>query len=279
MLSIEAAYQHCIQTLSIIFGTDEARAMSKWLFHDKYNLSESAIRANSRADFESSEILESDLKRMLNHEPLQYIIGYTYFGSLKLLVNQEVLIPRPETEELLQWVKLDHTAEQLVFADLCTGSGCIALWLKQQYPQAVIYATDIAKPSLELAQQSEINNFNQTSIQWLEHDLLNETWSHKIPDIVICNPPYIKLDEASSMLKNVLQFEPHRALFVEDDDALLFYKRAIDLFAETSILYFELNPLTAKDLQTYCVSMDLECELTNDYSGHCRFAKIQHKKA
>jgi release factor glutamine methyltransferase len=279
MLSIQSAYQHCHQTLSSIFGSDEARAMAKWLFNDKYDLSEAEIRSNAEQAFKHEVALAKDLERLLAHEPLQYVIGYTYFGPVKVKVNQEVLIPRPETEELLDWVKADVISADLVFADVCTGSGCIALWLKQHFPHAQIMASDIALPSLALAKQSELDQFEKPSIQWLLNDVLTEAWPAQPPNIVVCNPPYIMATEKTQMLPNVLSYEPHRALFVDGSDPLLFYKRVIDLFVSSAVIYFELNPLTAQDLLSHCERLGLSCELKSDWSGHCRFAKINQKKA
>jgi release factor glutamine methyltransferase len=279
MLSIQSAYQHCHQTLSSIFGSDEARAMAKWLFNDKYQLSEIDLRQSADKDFAHEVSLEQDLKRLLSHEPLQYVIGYTFFGPVKVNVNHEVLIPRPETEELLNWVKSDIIYTNQVFADVCTGSGCIALWLKHYFPHAQILASDIALSSINLAKQSELNHFEKPSIEWIVNDVINEAWPAKSPSIVVCNPPYIMASEKAQISSNVLDFEPHRALFVDGPDPLLFYKRVIDLFVSTAIIYFELNPLTAQDLLAYCQSLDLVCELKSDYSVHCRFAKIHHKKA
>jgi release factor glutamine methyltransferase len=251
--------------------------MSKRLLEDVFSVPPNTLMSNPVLPFEAEEKLEACLKRLLNHEPLQYVCGFEWFQGLRIAVGPEVLIPRPETAELVDWVVQDEdTSGKHVMADICTGSGCIALALRKRFPDATIIATDVSKQALALAMENESENFQDTRIKFAEHDILRQAWEFEWPEIVVCNPPYIGLTEAASMERNVLDFEPKLALFVEDEDTLLFYKKVILAFMpmEHTRIYFELNPLTADELVRYCEGLALKMELKKDMQGKNRFARV-----
>lgn len=276
MITLRTAYQKSKEILSGLYSNDEVNAILKVLFDYQYSIQSKDFILNGDNEFPHEEQLDEILNRLSNNEPIQYVLGFEMFNGLKILLNSNALIPRPETEELLEWIhELEATAPKTV-VDFCTGSGCIALSLKQMFPSANIFATDISKEAIELARSSEIENFNASEIHWQVQDLLNEPYLLDVPDLVVCNPPYIKLEEAAQMGINVMNFEPHLALFVIDDDALLFYKKVLGLFKCNSmpIVYFELNPLTADELERWCVAKGLICLFKNDLSGKKRFARI-----
>lgn len=180
--------------------------------------------------FPDTRVLESELlkysffvKRLKNNEPYQYITGYTWFTDLKILVNESVLIPRPETEELVNCLLENNTLQNPKILDVCTGSGCIALALKHYITAAEVLACDISATALATAK----NNADALSLNvaFYEADALTEPLeSFQNLDFLITNPPYITLKEKATLAKNVTDFEPGLALFVPDDDALIFYK-------------------------------------------------------
>jgi release factor glutamine methyltransferase len=206
----------------------------------------SSIYSNSEIEFLyrylNKELNDMDWKeitnRLLKYEPLDYIVGHTYFYKHKILVNKNVLIPRPETEELIENIfniyKDKHTFPKKII-EIGTGSGCISIVLKSLFPDAQIIAVDVSKEALEVAKQNAtLNNY---IIDFIELDFLNsKLWGgldHDF-DLIVSNPPYIPIAEKSTMLKNVLDFEPHVALFVEDTSPLLFYNKIFE-FAKSHL--------------------------------------------
>lgn len=200
---------------------------------------------------EDEERVDEIIRRLLKGEPLQYIEGSTPFCGMDFTVSPAVLIPRPETAELIDWIATDHPAKQMHILDLGTGSGCIAIALSRRLPQATIDACDISAEALSVAQKN--NSANGTSVSFFSYDMLRSTapLPHSY-DILVSNPPYIKQCEATEMERNVTEWEPHTALFVPDDDALCFY-RAIAELGETKTLhagghiYVEINQQLGKE--------------------------------
>lgn len=217
-------------------------------------------------------------KHLKKHIPLQYLLGETWFLGLKIRVNAHVLIPRPETEELVDLI-LRENPEVSSLLDIGTGSGCIPIALKKNRPQAEVFACDISKDALALAQKNAADN--GTEVVFFEKDILRSTpeAGKAAFGILVSNPPYIKKSESALMEKNVLEHEPHLALFVEDKDAIVFYRRIIDLCStyleEGGKLYFELNPLTAPEVETYAKASGnfKTTSLVKDMSGTLRFFK------
>ena len=191
------------------------------------------------------------IHRLRQGEPLQYIEGKALFKGMEFAVTPAVLIPRPETAELVEWIVSDQATQRPRILDLGTGSGCIAISLCQQLPQATVEACDISVEALEVAQTNNLKN--NTSVTFFHHDILNTTTPlpHSY-DILVSNPPYIKQSEATDMEQHVTQWEPHTALFVPDNDALRFY-RAIAEIGQTEALkpegciYVEINQTLGKE--------------------------------
>ena len=198
---------------------------------------------------------EDALTRLKNYEPIQYILGATEFYSLPFKVDRNVLIPRPETEELVDWI-LETTKNQKQIAktikilDIGTGSGCIAVALAKNLPQAEVWALDISKNALNIARQNA--DLNEVSIRFIEANILTlETLSTKF-DVILSNPPYVKQAEKLLMKPNVLNHEPHLALFVNNENPLIFYDKIAD-FAKTNLssdgtLFFEINQYFGAEL-------------------------------
>lgn len=197
---------------------------------------------------EQRQLLQTDLERLAQGEPFQYVLGYTEFCGLKLDVDENVLIPRQETSELIEWIASN---EQNVckILDVGTGSGCIALALKKQYPEAEVWAVDKSVGALAVASKNadELGLF----VNFRELDMLTQlTQLSQDFDIVVSNPPYIMPSEKVDMPEDVLTYEPHMALFAPEEDPLIYY-RAVAEFAHkcSAAVYFEINSLLSS--QTY----------------------------
>lgn len=194
------------------------------------------------------------VERLLHYEPIQYILGEARWYGMKLRVTPDTLIPRPETEQLVDEIVTDYGGtSDLRVLDLCTGSGCIAIALARNLPYAVVEAVDISDAALDVARENAVALKAQVGFSCA--DVLTLPADPDTYDVIVSNPPYITMAEQSSMSPTVTSYEPHSALFVADDEPLLFYK-AIARFAIGSLrrggkLYFEINPLFASRLKEY----------------------------
>ncbi len=226
---------HITNRLSPLYGEQEAREMAFWIMEEVYHLNRTEILL--RDIMPPVDEIEQILLRLERGEPIQYIFGHTLWRGLDLNVSPATLIPRPETAELVDWVETDCQDKTLRILDIGTGSGCIAVALKKDRPNWDITALDVSPQALEVAQQNAKKN--EVILNWLCMDILgNEALDTY--DVVVSNPPYVLNSEKESMNRNVLDYEPDKALFVSDDDPLLFYRR----IAERKIakrLYFEVN--------------------------------------
>lgn len=264
------------ERLSPIYGDGEARWLLRIVMeHIKgWNQVELALRANDEvSDFIIGRVDEA-VGRLIKGEPVQYIYGDTYWHGITLKVTPDVLIPRPETEELVDIITERNTASDLRVLDICTGSGCIAIALAKTLKFPEVTAIDISQPALKVA--GENCRLQKVNVRLLCEDALSLSPQPDTYDVIVSNPPYVMNSEAKAMDKNVLDHEPHLALFVPDDDALKFYK-AIAKFALPSLsdggrLYFELNPLTASDLKAWMFENGWsDVELLSDIHAKTRF--------
>lgn len=273
-MTLASAYHLVISSLSSIYSAEENKAIAKRLFRDYFNIPNQLFIVNPEQEFLEEILLLKIIDRLKNKEPIQHIIGFEWFMGLKIEVNSDVLIPRPETEELVHWIIEDHSKINS-FIDICTGSGCIALSLQHYFPEAKGIATDISDKALLTAKKSA-KNLNLEQITFINQDVLCQNFDGPFPEIVVSNPPYILKTEGEKMESNVLNFEPHMALFVDGEDGLLFYKRIIELFKNSkTIIYFELNPLTVNQLEEYCLNHQYLITLKKDLQGLLRMAKIE----
>ena len=230
--------------LAKVYPPDEARAIALWLVEE--------LTGKSRTDLllshEPIEIHDLDkcLSRLADGEPVQYLLGRTDWMGLNLRLTRDTLIPRPETGELVNWIIEDGTLQDkpVRVVDIGTGSGCIAIALKKRFPQWDIHAWDISSAALDIARENALRN--GTEISFAQVDITS--YEKTIPlsrhpfDIVVSNPPYVMEKEKDTMEANVLQYEPAQALFVPNDDPLLFY-RAIARKHLAPVIYFEINGL------------------------------------
>lgn len=248
--SIQTAYRKLIEQLGGIFEPEEAASIARIVFEDAFG-----IRNLNRLDKFSLEHiaqLEAITARLLLHEPVQYVLGTADFYGLKFKVDQRVLIPRQETEELVHWVLEENGEAKLKLLDIGAGSGCIPITLKKHRPEWQVEALDVSPDALELARENAERN--GVEVLLFQQDILNKSqWeAYKDYDIIVSNPPYIPRAETGLMPEQVLRYEPHLALFVDQGGALLFYQ-AIAAFALEALkpggsLFFEANEFHAKNV-------------------------------
>lgn len=236
---------------------------------------------NTKISTEDTLKIEKIVERLQRFEPIQYILGETEFYGLPFTVNSDVLIPRPETEELVELILNENKREQLQVLDIGTGSGCIAISLQKYLKNALVYGWDISEKALSIATLNGINN--SVDITFEKVDILSTYPSSKHFDIIVSNPPYVLDSEKSEMHTNVLDYEPHTALFVPDDNALLFYNKIADiatqLLTNRGRLYFEIN--RSKGLKTIIMLENKgfsNISLKKDISGNDRIIRAEYLK-
>lgn len=265
--------------LEKLYGNSEANAIGNHLIQERLSLSFSDIKAKGDEPIPEKMAIQlmDDLSRLKTLEPVQYVLGYTWFNEMKIAVNNNVLIPRPETEELIDFIQDHKFGADAVFLDIGTGSGCIALALKQAYPNALVYGSDISQGALEIASlNGEALNL---PVLWLRWDVLTqEAPQIELPhfDLIVSNPPYICMGEYASLHSNVTDYEPHIALFVPDDDPLLFYRYianyACKMLKSGGSLWFEINREYAEQIADLLeVLMFRDIRIYRDLSGNDRF--------
>ncbi len=226
------------------------------------------------------------MEELKTGKPLQYVLGETEFYGLRFKVNPSVLIPRPETEELVEWIISDlpkpkTSIEGLKIIDIGTGSGCIPISLKKNLPEAQLFALDISPEALDVSIQNAA--LNQTTVNFIQADILNLLNKQLIAEkfgIIVSNPPYVTDAEKEQMLPNVLQHEPHLALFVPDNDPLIFYKAIADFAIKhldtTGSLYLEINENLGEETVQLLKQMGFKkIVLRQDLSGKDRMIRSQ----
>jgi release factor glutamine methyltransferase len=228
-MTIKETYRNFLLQAQSIYNLNEASVITDWVFEKIANIEKSIFikYPDKYMNEESNERINECLLQLMQHKPIQYILGEVWFYKMKLKVNEHVLIPRPETEELVEWLLMTEKQRPTTVSilDIGTGSGCISIALKKHLHAAVITAIDVSVNALTVAKENAINHNMQ--IQFLEFDFLDESKWSELPmfDIIISNPPYIPVSEKEKMSKNVTEHEPGSALFVPDNDPLLFYKK------------------------------------------------------
>ena len=221
-------------------------------------------------------MLFNAIERLKKQEPIQYIQGYSDFCGLRFKVTPATLIPRPETSELVEWIAADHHGKTVNILDIGTGSGCIAVSLASKLPKSTVSAWDISAEALAVAAENSRNNGTEVTferVDILAHEPLNGHF-----DIIVSNPPYIKENEKSAMHSNVLDWEPHTALFVPDSDPLLFYRtiavKGLELLKCGGTLYFEINRAHgAETVEMLANTGYKEIELRKDFADNDRMIK------
>ncbi len=284
MKTIKDVFSTFKQSLGTLYDTSEIEALTLMTISEITELSKAMIKAfpEQEITLQQHEKLNNILTRLQTGEPIQYILGHTEFYGLTFKVNPSVLIPRPETEELVEWVlnsKVESQKSKVSnILDIGTGSGCIAISLKKNFPTAQVSAIDISTEALQTAKQNA--ELNEVDINFIHADILNINSEIEIPksEIIISNPPYVTLHDKTQMHTNVTDFEPHTALFVPENDPLIFYKAiadfAIDNLAPKGLLFFEINESLGKETVEMLESKGFkDIELRKDMSGRDRMVR------
>ncbi|MFH6961745.1 peptide chain release factor N(5)-glutamine methyltransferase [Flavobacterium plurextorum] len=271
-----------IKELSPFYDAYEAESFFYLILEDKHKLRQIDLALNHDLTFSEADftVWNSILEELKKEVPIQYLLGKTHFYGLDFEVNENVLIPRPETEELVEWIINENKAidkkKKVKILDIGTGSGCIAISLAKNLPNAEVYAIDVSKKALETAKRNAISN-NVEIIFMLKNVLELEILKSNY-DIIVSNPPYVRNLEKEEIKKNVLDYEPHLALFVEDNDALIFYRKIASLaqknLLENGQLYFEINQYLGKEMTVLLEEMNFKnIELRKDIYDNDRMIK------
>ena len=238
-----------LKALREICDQAEARAITLWVLEDVLHVKgpKLSLERFMVLTTHQEELLDEYLSRLLEYEPIQYILGYAEFYGLKFKVSPAVLIPRPETEELVELILSEIKNPKSEILDIGSGSGCIPISLKKNLPDAFITSVDISEDALKIATENAIAN--EMEVTFVHMDILNSIPTQKY-DVIVSNPPYIGYDEKEKMNDNVLIYEPHIALF--SDDPLLFYKRiaqiAPQILNPNGRIYLEVSEYRAKEV-------------------------------
>ena len=284
-MTIQQAYQLLVQQLYALYSDREAQQMADWVLEHitGFKKIDRVLNKQFLLNNGQEDLLAKYTAQLLDHTPVQYVLEEAWFAGMRLFVNQHVLIPRPETEELVEWIISDYAFSanpNLRIADIGTGSGCIPIALKKKLTTAAITAIDISPDALAVAQRNA--NSQAVDIDFMQADILdNEDWKPlSLFHVIVSNPPYIPKKGAADMQSNVLQHEPYIALFVPDDDALLFYK-AIANFGLTHLttnghIYVEINEGLGKEVSLLLENQGYtDIELRQDLQGKDRMVKAK----
>jgi len=274
-------YSSIIGQLTARFAKDEAQAMARILIEDLLHLSLPHVLAGIMPPLSVQEglLIKQAVSRLLDNEPIQYLIGSTTFCGNTFCVNPSVLIPRPETEQLVDMATdIADLPEHVSIMDACTGSGCIAISIKKKRPDWEVYACDISAEALQTARENA--KANGAEVHFTHTDVLSDKLPTGPFDIMVSNPPYVMDKEKSSMEPHVLKREPHLALFVTDDEPLIFYQ-ALAQWGQRSLssegwMLAEINPLLSQETKALFEAQQYrDCTIINDNYGKERFIRCR----
>ncbi|MBY8962472.1 peptide chain release factor N(5)-glutamine methyltransferase [Flavobacterium sp. D11R37] len=269
------------EQLSQLYDTVEAERFFIITLEELKGWNRSRLALNSDEEMTPDEVRQWDevLQHLKEQKPIQYIFGKAWFYGLEFRVNENTLIPRPETEELVEWIISENKNRQdITILDIGTGSGCIAVSLAKNLPYAKVFALDVSEQALEVAKHNA--KANGANVTFIKEDILSVEALSQQFDIIVSNPPYVRHLEKAEIKDNVLQYEPHLALFVEDDDALLFYRTIAQLgkssLKQGGMLYFEINQYLGNEtVNMLAESHYKDVILKKDMFGNDRMVKAQ----
>ncbi|MDT8418213.1 MAG: peptide chain release factor N(5)-glutamine methyltransferase [Lutibacter sp.] len=278
---IQEFKRHFFSDLAYLYPETEIQSFFTILVEFKLHLSriQLALEHNFELDNDDFEFLQNALLKLKNQIPIQYIVGETAFYGLMFKVDKNVLIPRPETEELVDWIIQNHKKDNsLKILDVGTGSGCIAISLAKNLPNAQVFALDISAEAINVAKKNA--EFNQATVDFIQADILTIEKLSTNFDIIVSNPPYVRELEKDQMQQNVLSNEPHIALYVKDENPLLFYDKIAELakkhLTENGVLYFEINQYLGAETVDLLKSRGFKhIELKKDIYGVDRMVKCE----
>ena len=278
-MTIKQYRDQFIQELTSLYDVGEAESFFYRILEARHKLKRIDIALQPELALTVTELEDWNLilEQLKKEIPIQYLLGSTHFYGLEFEVNSNVLIPRPETEELVEWIiesqQLAIGDKKLRILDIGTGSGCIAIALAKNLPNAQVFAFDVSEQALATAQKNA--ELNQVAIQFIHQSILETEDLGQQFDIIVSNPPYVRHLEKLEIKKNVLDNEPHLALFVADDDALIFYRKIAEL-AQKNLnpqgqLYFEINQYLGQETLDLLQEMGFKnTELRKDIYGNDR---------
>ena len=278
-MTIKHYRDYFIQELTPLNDVGEAESFFYLILEAKHQLQRVDLALQPDLAFSESElkIWSSILEQLKKEIPIQYILGVTHFYGLEFEVNSAVLIPRPETEELVDWIvqklKIKNQKSKIKILDIGTGSGCIAITLAKNLPNAQVFALDVSEQALATAKTNAEKN--QVQLSFIHQSILETEDLGQQFDVIVSNPPYVRELEKLEIKKNVLENEPHLALFVEDNDALIFYRKIAQL-AQKNLnsegqLYFEINQYLGQEMLDLLREMGFKnSELRQDIYGNDR---------
>lgn len=273
------------QSLQSHYAVQEAQAITFLLLEGLLQLSKTSVLVNQAICLttDKKNALAQALARLKNQEPIQYVLGHTEFYGLNFQVKPGVLIPRPETEELVDWIIQDHPAQDLQVLDIGTGSGCIAISLAKNLSPSKVYGLDVSTEALGIAQQNAVAN--QAKVSFIQDDVLQPQHMQALfpdqsLDIVVSNPPYVTPAEKTQMSANVLEHEPDLALFVPETQPLVFYEAIAQLafrkLKPGGMLYFEINEQYGQEMKALLQSIGFtNIQLRKDIFGKDRMMRGQ----
>ena len=282
-MTLREGQEHFKDGLGGFFQSSEIDFYYKTLLKDGLNRDPIQLSIEPWVELTSEEefFVKESLSKLIAHQPLQYVLGKTHFRDLTLKVDKRVLIPRPETEEMVEWVLEDFKKlnQKLRLIDMGTGSGCIGIALAKAQPYFSVFALDKDVDILDLT--SENAKLNGVQIKCIEQDM-NQMNTLKLKiDVIVSNPPYVMLSEQNQMKSNVLDYEPHQAIFISNKDPLLFYRLILEFAADNlkpkGFIYFEINPLLLKELKDLIISFSYIVFERLDIFKKVRMLRLQKK--
>ena len=283
VMTLREGQEHFKDGLDGFFQSSEIDFYYKTLLKDGLNRDPIQLSIEPWEELTSEEefFVKESLSKLIAHQPLQYVLGKAHFRDLTLKVDKRVLIPRPETEEMVEWVLEDFKKlnQKLRLIDMGTGSGCIGIALAKAQPYFSVFALDKDVDILDLT--AENAKLNGVQIKCIEQDM-NQMNTLKLKiDVIVSNPPYVMLSEQNQMKSNVLDYEPHQAIFISNEDPLLFYRLILEFAADNlkpkGFIYFEINPLLLKELKDLIISFSYIIFERLDIFKKVRMLRLQKK--
>jgi release factor glutamine methyltransferase len=289
-MTTEQCYNDFLNQLTSIYEKREAANITDWVFENitGFKRLERNLNRNIELEISKTQKLKENLEELTQHKPVQYVLNEAWFYKMKFYVNENVLIPRPETEELVEWLiedvrslKYDVGYGEFKVLEIGTGSGCIAVSIKKELENIGITAIDISEEALTVANKNA--DALHTKINFLQNDFLNESsWnSLSVYDVIVSNPPYIPENEKEKLAKNVSAFEPPIALFVENNNPFIFYDK-IAKFSRSHLepkgkIFVEIHEEYSKEIQKIFTAYDFKTEFRQDIYGKERMVRaISH---
>lgn len=280
-MTVQEATYFLLNQLRTVYSDGEASQVTDWVMEHLTGSkkAERMLYKNAAITEKEADLLHQYTKRLLVHEPVQYVLNESWFCGLKFFIDKNVLIPRPETEELVEWIisNCKFPVDELKILDIGTGSGCMTIALKRRIRKADVWGCDVSEAALSVAKKNAATL--GAEVIFLSLDFLDSnTWSQlPVFDIIVSNPPYVPAKDKETMQPNVLNYEPHTALFVPDNDALLFYKAIAefgkDHLSKKGTIYLEIHEELGEATSKLFQAAGYKTELKKDMQQKDRLLK------